>query len=138
MSERDPVVTIERVTEQTWHTVEPLAFKWLKSKHCPHTPKELWANITSGDWSLYRVSAGRDPVGLYAVRVFDTAKGRAIEMPFLVGSKIRQWWRLADQHMEALAREFGATKIVLTGRLGWARLTRDRYRMASVIIERTI
>lgn len=134
----DPLITIERVTDQTWHTVEPLAFRWLRSKHCPHTPAELWANMTAGDWTLYRVSAGREPIGLYAVRVFDTARGRGIEMPFLVGSHIRQWWQIADSHMEALAREFGAAKIVLTGRKGWARLTEGRYRVASVIIERTL
>lgn len=131
-------MTIHQVTPETWHLVEGHVIRWLKSKHCPHTAQEIIDAVTSGAWTLWAVVAGRKVMGVYAVRIFTTAQGRMLEMPFLVGEKVRQWWQLADDTIEQTAREYGATKILLTGRKGWERVTRSRYRVHSVVIEREV
>jgi hypothetical protein len=133
-----PTLAVHQVTAETWHLVLPLVEKWLSSKHCPHTGPEIVSNLEDGSWTLWAVVQGRHILGLYAVRIFTTARGKFMEMPFLVGEKVRQWWQIADAEVDRLGRAEGCSKILLTGRKGWERVTRGRFRVAAVVIEREV
>jgi hypothetical protein len=133
-----PTLAVHQVTAETWHLVLPLVEKWLSSKHCPHTGPEIVSNLEDGSWTLWAVVQGRHILGLYAVRVFTTARAKCIEIPFLVGEKVRQWWVLADAEIQRIAKGEGCQMVYLTGRRGWERVTRGRYKVHSIVIAREV
>jgi hypothetical protein len=134
----EPIVTIHQVTAETFHLVQPLVQKWLQSKHCPHSAQEIISALERGAWSLWAVVAGRKVLGIYSVRVYTSAQGKFLEIPFLVGDKARQWWTLVDDAIDEIARGEGCDKVRIYGRKGWERVTRDRYRPSAVVIEREV
>jgi hypothetical protein len=129
---------IHEVGPETLHLVEPLLDRWLTSKHCLHTREQIMADVQSGAWSLWAVVKGRDVIGLYAIHIGDTPKGRVLDMPFLVGNGVTKFWPLIDDHLSAVAKEYGASVIALTGRPGWARVVRDRFSLYHVVLVREV
>lgn len=129
---------IYEVEPETLHLAMPLIEKWAASKHGMHTVAEVIENLTSGNWTLWAVVDGPQVVAIYAVHIYDSIKGRCLEMPFICGSRAREWWRLADAEIEQIAQEYGAQHIVLTGRRGWERMTRGRYAARHVVLTREV
>lgn len=129
---------IHEVGPETLHLVEPLLARWLASKHCLHTRGEIMSKVESCAWTMWAVVKGRDVLGLYAVHISDTPRGRVLEMPFLVGNGVTKFWHLIDEHIEGIAKEYNAGTIALTGRLGWSRVTRGRYSPYNVILVREV
>lgn len=129
---------IHEVGPETLHLVEPLLARWLASKHCLHTREEIMSKVQSCAWTMWAVVKGRDVLGLYAVHIGDTPRGRVLDIPFLVGNGVTKFWPLIDEHINGLAKEYGASVIALTGRPGWARVTRNRYSLYHVVIVREV
>lgn len=131
-------MNIIEVRPENWHLAKGFCEAWEKSRHGCHTVPEIIANCIGGDWQLWCVMDAETPIAVYATRIFQRKQTRILEMPMLIGSRAADWWRIADDHVNRIAKLYGCSRIQLTGRAGWQRMTKGRYAVEGVLIGRKV
>lgn len=80
-----------------------------------------------------------EPVGAMLTRVVDLPSKRAIDVVALGGVGFRNWGGYLDEVLRDVAHQWGATVLMATGRLGWAKeLKKLGWKQAQVTMKKEL
>ena len=67
-----------------------------------------------------------DLIAVVVAGVRQFPQKRVVQISFVAGKRLAEWWPIFVEEMDALARKSGATAIYAYGRPGWVRFWKAR------------
>lgn len=108
-----------------WPTLNTGMDKMLKYSLHLHNADSIRERCMSGDWLLFCMYQGPEPVVSIVADIRQGDGCRVFEVGFCWGSRIDEWIDEVYQSFERVARECGCGAIAFNGRPGWRKLGRQ-------------
>ena len=125
-----------------WWQVRPLLRKATDRSGGAYAPIDVLRDVFAGQVGIWLVeddSGDLIAVAVAGVRQFP--QKRAVQISFVAGKGLAEWWPMFVEEMDKLARAGKATEIYAYGRPGWVRFWKSRgvaQRVTSECLIRTL
>lgn len=100
-------------------------------------PFNILSDLTKGRRLLWlAVDENEDIIAAMLTQLFNMVSGKMCKMQECGGERMQEWKHLRKR-VEDYARAEGCTRVMLEGRLGWARIMPD-YEQVAVVLEKRL
>lgn len=109
-----------------WGAIEPLLREATDRTHGCYEPIDILAQALVRKVVIWTVQADTDLLAVIVTEPRQFPRKQVLDIPFLAGERLEEWWPLFVEMMERHARECRCEAITaLCGRAGWERFWRQ-------------
>lgn len=109
-----------------WPRIFPHLSKASEYTFGRYEPEDILEAVVSGDAHLWIAFDGEDIVGITITRFWQYPRKKCLDVMFLGGEKLNEWKDLMFDTVHSWAHDSGCVAIEASGRVGFARLFKDR------------
>ena len=107
--------------DDSWQCAEKFILAALSRNHGEHGIEDLKAGAATGAMRLWVVMDDGCCVGAAVTAVTSWPGAKALQVLYLGGEQMIEWYQVFDEQIEGYARAAGCQMIQFLGRKGWAR-----------------
>lgn len=110
-----------------WWQVSPLLKRATDRSGGTYAPEDVLREVFGGVVGIWFVEdENEDLIAVAVAGVRQFPQKRVVQISFVAGKRLAEWWPEWVERMDQLARESGATAIYAYGRPGWIRFWKAR------------
>lgn len=110
-----------------WWSVAPILKKATDRAGGTYEPVDVLRDAFGGQVGIWFIEDEKEDIVAVAVAgVRQFPRKRVLQISFVAGKRLAEWWPIFVKEMDALARKANATAIYAYGRPGWIRFWKSR------------
>lgn len=118
--------TLDELWLRGWEVL-PLLRKATDRSGGTYLPTDVLREIVIGQVGIWLVEDEReDLIAIAVAGSRQLPQRKVIQISFVAGKRLVEWWPIFVEEMDALARRAGASRIYAFGRPGWIRFWKSR------------